>query len=473
MFQYIFFIILRRKWFFFAIFLMFLIAYSPPTEHLTEKALAVIGITVMAIILFVSSTIPLPATALLIAFFQVFFKINRPEQVARTFAGDSMSFILGILLISNIMISQKIDRRLASLLIKITGFNIAKLLFGIIVICAVLAGFIGQHTAGALLLPVVITLISGFETDFETRIKSAKIFLFALTYSSMVGGMATPSGGARNPLMIEYLWRLAEIKVSYFQWMIMAIPISLILLPIIYFSLRLVFRINCKSITLSDEFQKKIVSDKNGNKLSSGEIRTIGIFLLILFLWIFFSSQLSMGIIALFGVLLYLITGIADWHDISRKTNWGIILIYASSLSLGIAMQQTGVTTALADWIMDISYNMNLDSKPAIITSICLISGLFSNVLSHGPSVAVSGPIFLRFAELSHLNVTVIGIATALAGSFGYLTVIAAPTNTLIYMTGYIKPRDFFKAGIICMFLSIITIVIFILFYWNLLGFEL
>jgi di/tricarboxylate transporter len=74
----------------------------------------------------VSSAIPLPATALLIAFFQVFFKVNRPEQVARNFAGDSMFFILGILLISNIMISQKIDRRLASLLINLTGYNLSR-----------------------------------------------------------------------------------------------------------------------------------------------------------------------------------------------------------------------------------------------------------------------------------------------------------------------------------------------------------
>lgn len=472
MFRYIFFIIIRRKWFFLAISLMFLIAYSQPTEHLTAKSLAVIGIAVMAVILFVSSTIPLPATALLIAFFQVFFKVNRPEQVARTFAGDSMFFILGILLISNIMISQKIDRRLASFLIKMTGFNIAKLLFGIIVISAILASFIGQHTAGALLLPVVITLISGLEANQETQSKIAKMLLFALTFSSMVGGMATPSGGGRNPLMIEYLWRISEIKISYFQWMLLAIPISITLLPIIYLSLRLAFRVKSKSVAPSEELVRKM-TDTSGQKMTKNEIRTIGIFIIILFLWIFFSSRFSMGMVALFGVLLYLIVGIADWNEIARKTNWGIILIYASSLSLGLAMQQTGVTAALADWIMDISYSLNLDSKPAIISSICLISGLFSNLLSHGPSVAITGPIFLRFAEVSHLNISVVGIATALAGSFGFLTIIAAPTNTLIYMTGYIKPLDFLKAGILCMLLSIITTVLFILFYWNLLGFEL
>jgi sodium-dependent dicarboxylate transporter 2/3/5 len=450
---------------------MFLIAYSHPTSSLSSDALAVIGITLMAIILFVSSAIPLPATALLIAFFQVFFKVNRPEQVARNFAGDSMFFILGILLISNIMIAQKIDRRLASLLINLTGYNLSRLIFGLIFISAIIASFIGQHTAGTLLFPVVMALISGFETDVKTREKRAKLLLFALTYSTMVGGMATPSGGPRNALMIEYLWRICGVKVSYLQWMIMAMPIALAILPMIYFSLRFIFRVNSKQFAISADFRQKISS--GDNKFTTNEKRTIGIFILILLLWIFFSAKIGLGMITIFGVMLYLITNIADWNEISRKTNWGIILIYASSLSLGLAMQQTGVTAAFADWITNLFYNLNLDSNSAVIASVCVVSTLLTNALSYGPSVAVSGPIFLRLADISHLNVLVIGASTALAASFSYLTVVSAPVNTLIYMTGYVKAKDFLKIGIICTVLSIVITVLFAIFYWKILGYQL
>jgi sodium-dependent dicarboxylate transporter 2/3/5 len=427
----------------------------------------------MAMILFVSSAIPLPATALLIAFFQVFFKVNRPEQVARNFAGDSMFFILGILLISNVLIIQKIDRRLARFLLGVTGLKLSKLILGLIVMCALLASFIGQHTAAAILFPVVMTIISGLDAEDDIKQKTAKLMLFSLTYSSMVGGMATPSGGARNPLMIEYLWRISGIKVSYFQWMVMAMPIAIALLPVIYFSVRLAFRVRMNSIILSGEFQEKLLPGHKKSRMSPSEFRTIEIFIVILILWIFFSNKLGMGMIALFGVMLYLITGTADWSEISRKTNWGIILIYASSLSLGLAMKQTGVTTFFADWITNMSYKLNLDSPPAVLSSVCLISALLSNILSHGPSVAVSGPVFIRLAEISHLNVLLIGMITALAGSFGFLTVIAAPTNTLIYASGYVKTRDFLKAGIICTVLSIAVTVLFAIFYWKILGYEL
>lgn len=471
MFRYIFFIILRRKWFFLALSFMFLIAYSPPTASLNPDAMAVIGITVMAIILFVSSAVPLPATALLIAFFQVFFKINRPEQVARNFAGDSMFFILGILLISNIMIAQKIDRRLASMLINLTGVNLSKLIFGLIFVSAIVASFIGQHTAGVLFFPVVMALITGFEADQKTREKSAKLLLFALAYSTMVGGMATPSGGPRNALMIEYLWRIYGIKISYVQWMLLAMPIAAAILLLFYFSLRLVFRTKPTQVNISSDFRKTISSEQP--RLSGKEMKTIGIFLLILFMWIFFSSKIGMGIITLLGVLLYLVFNIADWNEISRKTNWGIILIYASSLSLGLAMQQTGVTAAFADWITNMSYRLNLDSNPMVVTSVCVVSTLLTNALSYGPSVAVSGPIFLRLADISHLNVLVIGASTALSASFSYLTVVSAPINTLIYMSGHVKVKDFLKIGIIMTLISIAVTVLFVLFYWNLLGFEL
>jgi sodium-dependent dicarboxylate transporter 2/3/5 len=316
-----------------------------------------------------------------------------------------------------------------------------------------------------------MALISGFETDVKIREKRAKLLLFALTYSTMVGGMATPSGGPRNALMIEYLWRICGVKVSYLQWMIMAMPIALAILPMIYFSLRFIFRVNSKQFAISADFRQKISS--GDNKFTTNEKRTIGIFILILLLWIFFSAKIGLGMITIFGVMLYLITNIADWNEISRKTNWGIILIYASSLSLGLAMQQTGVTAAFANWITNLFYNLNLDSNSAVIASVCVVSTLLTNALSYGPSVAVSGPIFLRLAEISHLNVLVIGASTALAASFSYLTVVSAPVNTLIYMTGYVKAKDFLKIGIICTVLSIVMTVLFAIFYWKILGYQL
>jgi sodium-dependent dicarboxylate transporter 2/3/5 len=309
--------------------------------------------------------------------------------------------------------------------------------------------------------------------DDHNRSRFAKLLLFALAYSGMVGGMATPSGGGRNPLMIEYLYRLAGIKVSYMQWVVMALPVAVVLLPVLYFILRGTFRLKTKEFTIDkDDSVGDKFADISG-RLSPKEKLTAGIFLFILSLWIFASDKLGMGIIALFGVFLYLIFGLAKWRDISSKTNWGIILIYASALSLGLAMKHTGVTEWFANVITDTLYNLNIGYKPAVLVSIGAISSLMSDVLSHGPSVAVSGPIFLKLAEVMRMNVLVVGLINAMTASFGFLTVIAAPTNSLIFTSGFIKTSDYIKAGWFATIAAVIVTTVFSLLYWNILGYNL
>ncbi|MBN2134578.1 MAG: DASS family sodium-coupled anion symporter [Acidobacteria bacterium] len=471
MFRYLLFTFIRRKWFFAAIGLMCLIALTPPLTGLTSKSMAVLGITTMAIILFVSSVIPLPATALLIAFFLVLFQVDSPNNIAMTFTGDAMFFILGILLISNVLIDLRIDRRLSRLLLRFTGYNVKKLTLGIMILCAFLGATIGEHTAAALLFPVVLSLLALAKENPTEQGKLAKLMLFALAYSAMIGGMATPSGGARNPLMIEYLFKLGEIKVSYLQWMIMVLPVAVILIPVMYFIIRFSFPVKITELQPDTSVGKATGRLTASYKMEGSERLAIGIFCFILFLWIFFSDKLGMGITALLGVLIYILTGLARWSNISSRTNWGIILIYASSLALGLAMKESGLTTWFADSFIAFLNSHHLTSKPLIISTVAAVSALTSNILSHGPTVAVTGPVFLKLAEVSQMNMLVVGMINAIASSFGFLTIIAAPANSLIFTSGYIKTSDYLKVGLLCTLVILIVTVIFSLFYWNIIGY--
>ena len=135
------------------------------------------------------------------------------------------------------------------------------------------------------------------EHNFSPRFPTALCFcVLRDAFSAMIGGMATPSGGGRNPLMIEYLWRLEGLKVSYLQWTIMVLPVVAVLIPVMYFILRLTFRTGIKELNpecRSDS--KETFTEKMTDKLQPNEKLSILIFGFILFLWIFFSDTLGMG----------------------------------------------------------------------------------------------------------------------------------------------------------------------------------
>ena len=44
---------------------------------------------------------------------------------------------------------------------------------------------------------------------------------------------------------------------------------------------------------------------------------------------------------------MYLALGLVEWNQISKNTNWGVILLFASAISLGIQMKNHGT----AVWI--------------------------------------------------------------------------------------------------------------------------
>ena len=94
-----------------------------------------------------------------------------------------------------------------------------------------------------------------------------------------------------------------------------------------------------------------------------------------------------------------------------------------------------------------------------------LFTGLLTNLLSNAATVAVLGPIVLDMGG----NPIIMGIATSIASSFSYLTIVASPTCMIIYSTGIISSSDYLKAGWKLFLISNIILIIVSYFYWPLL----
>ena len=132
------------------------------------------------------------------------------------------------------------------------------------------------------------------------------------------------------------------------------------------------------------------IRDRNGN-----QILAIGIFGFVFLGWVFLSPYLGLGIIALIGVFLYLSFGLIEWQDINRNTNWGVILLFGSAISLGIQMKETGA----AEWVASQSiYGMSMiiDDLGFMQWFISVfLTGILTNFLSSAATVAVLGPVVL------------------------------------------------------------------------------
>jgi sodium-dependent dicarboxylate transporter 2/3/5 len=440
----------------------------PRPAGLSAEAMSVLAITLMTVIFFIAEPIPLPTVPLLIAVLQVLAGINTPNAVARSFMSDAVFFIMGSLMLAVAIVKQNLDKRIALAILRLTGPKIERVIFGIIAVSALVSSVIGEHTVAAMMLPVVLSLIRLTSDKPENIRNLSTLLLLSIAYGGNVASLGTPSGGARNAIMMDYLNRLYDIQLSYFQWVQFAYPLALLQVPLLWGMLLKVFPPEVRDLSAAVHTLQQQVKEEG--KMRGNDWLTIAIFVLTFTCWMTASTTLGLGIIALMGVSLYLICGLVRWEDLNSNINWGVVLLYAGALSLGAAMRSTGAAQWVAENIIALpgTFLKTSDVLLSILMGGLMIIG--ANILGQGPAVAVLGPILLGMAEVSHASLVATGFMTALASSIVKLTVIGSPACAIVYSSGYLRAGDFFKGGWRMLLLSWILLLCFRYFYWPFLG---
>ena len=454
----------QKRWFLFTIGygLVMHFGVTPPVD-LNPAAFDALIIISMALILIITEPLPLPAIAMFMLFMQVVLGIDTANNVASSFMNDAVFFIMGSLMLAVAIVSQGLDKRLALAIIYLTGHKTWRIIAGFTAISAILASFIGEHTVAAMMMPVGLTLVRYAHKDPKKVAGLTAALLFSIAYGATIGSIGTPSGGGRNVIMMNYWAEFGAGSVTYLEWIKYVYPMVLIQIP--FTVLILLWTFKPEQSNLDSAVRKLVIDVARAGKIKGREWLAIFLFILVFLGWVFLSEDFGLGIIALLGVFLYLAFGLVEWQELNRKTNWGVILLFGSAISIGIQMNETGA----AQWIAQVIINnlSKIIDNPAVLQGSVsvLLTGIMSNILSSSATVAVVGPIVLDLGG----DKILIGYATAIASAFGYFTAVAAPACTIIYSSGLVKSKDFLRAGWKMGVLSLVSLLGLSLIWWPLL----
>ena len=427
----------RKKWLVTAFFISISIFYLPTPEGLSSEGHRTLIIVLTALILFISESIPLPA---------------------------AVFFIMGSLMLAVSIVHQGLDKRLALVIINMTGNKTWRITFGFVAISAIMSSFVGEHTVAAMMLPVALSLIrnTGLDTGKATRLST--LLLFSIAYGCAIGSIGTPSGGGRNVIMIGYLSEFGLGEISYLEWMKYAYPLMLIEIPIA--AIILWFTFTPKQKIMDSAVRKLKVSVAKSGKLNNNQVMAIIVFIMVFLGWVFLSPVIGLGIVALIGVFFYLSFRLIEWQDITRRTNWGVIILFGAAISLGIQMKETGAALWVAENALNSLQFIFQDVEVVRWFFSVVLSGILTNLLSNAATVAVLGPIVLDMGG----NPIILGMATSIASAFAYLTIVASPTCMIIHSTGLVSSNDYLKAGWKLFVTSIFLLFLISTFYWTLLS---
>ena len=467
----------KRRWFILSMMVGFSLMALPTPAGLNHNGQIVLSMSVMATMLFISEAVPLPTVPLLIIVGEVILLKVDPTKVAQSLMTDSVLFIMGSLMLAVAVVKQRLDKRIAWWIVRTTGTNVYWISFGITTVCGLLAAFIGEHTVAAMMLPVGVTLITLTSNDPKKVHNLAAVILFSISYGCSIAGVATPSGGARNAIMISY-WKdffynandpaTRRYLMDYVSWAVYAFPMFVVRLPIVAALLVITFKPETTDMSRATSRLRTQVSMQG--PMRGSEWLTIIIFALTILAWVTYSSQLGLGVIAIAGTAAFLVFGLVRWEDINAGVNWGVVLLYAAAISLGVQMKDTGAAEWVAQSVLYAMNSFGAGKDFGFNTAIALLTIGVSNTMTAGAAVAVLAPVVLKTAVAAGEDPLRAGFITAISSAFGYLTPAAQPAFTIIYASGYLKGSDFFKIGIRMMVISLVVLLLTASFYWPLLG---
>jgi len=454
-------------------------------EGMSKPAQAVLASALWIAVWWVTEAVPIAVTALLPI---VLFPITNALGLSETTASYGHKYIflfIGGFMLSIVIEKWNLHKRIALNIINIVGTNVVQIILGFMLATAFLSMWISNTATAVMILPVgmaiVIQLKDNPLTNADENLIFGKALMLAIAYSASIGGMATLIGTPPNLVFAGVVEKTYGIEITFAQWFMFGLPISMILLFTSWFYLtRYAFSFKQKSFPGGkSEIDKQLQSL---GKLSYEEKLVLIVFGLTALAWITRSFVLSKfipniddTIIAIcFAIILFILpsskknTPLLTWKD-AVKIPWGILLLFGGGMALALGFQETG----LAVWIG--GQLTSLETVPLIVLLLILITSVnfLTEITSNLATTAMLLPVLVSLAQAIGINPYFLLVGTTVAASCAFMLPVATPPNAVVFGSGYLKIEDMVKKGIWMNIVSILILTLVVYYILPLLwGFE-
>ena len=459
-----------------AVFVVMLLIPAP--EGLNTAAWRVAAVATLMAIFWVTEAVPLPVTALIpLAAFPL-LGVMPIKTSAAPYANPVIFLFMGGFVIALAMERWRLHERIALLVLKSVGERMDRLVGGFMLATAGLSMWVSNTATALMMLPIALSITSLYkerDTSTDTSIRSGSTafpsaILLSVAYGATAGGMATLVGTPPNAFLAAFMLQDYGIDIGFAQWMAMALPLSILMLAIIWWLItRVIFDLKGRTITGAQALIRER-ADSQGS-MSTGEKRVAMLFALLALGWISrpWIAKLIPGIalndavIAISAAILAFVIPVdlrrgvflMNW-DWAKRLPFGVLILFGGGLSLAGAISKTG----LAQWI-GIQLEVFGGLPPvlivmAMITILIFLTELTSNTATTAAFLPVVAALAITLGE----NPMLLVAPAALAASCAFMLPVATPPNAIVYASGHLTIAQMARAGALLNIIAIAVITL-------------
>jgi len=407
----------------------------------TDSQVYVLFLLFFAIGLWLTEAIPPFAVGLFIMAFLVFALGNKnfntaPEDIAKyvnTFSSSVIWLMLGGFFLAAAMTKTNLDESLFKFAVRISGTNPRNLVIGLMATTMIASMLMSNTATTAMVIAAVTPLLN----SLGKKSGLTKALLIGVPVAASTGGMGTIIGSPPNAIAAGALEN-AGIHIDFLGWMLYGIPLALVLTTISGFVLIKMYVKDSAPITL--DFMKNQQA-KDSKEMRIQRRIVIVVISVTVILWLTSSIHgLSVAAVSAIPIVLLTLTGVLAGKDV-QGLPWDTLFLVAGGLSLGVALQHTGLLNHYAEQMKTLEA-----SETVFILILAYATMVFSNIMSNTATSTVLIP--LGMAILINLR-TEVALIVGLAASTALFLPVSTPPNAIAYSTGLLEQKDFRIGGIL------------------------
>ena len=468
-----------------------IILILPAFPGMSVEAHRTLAVTTLMAIWWLTEAISISATALIPLVFFPLLGVQSLDDTSASYGDKNIYLFFGGFILAAAMEKSKLHLRIAYGIVSMFGRNPRQIIFGFMIATAFLSMWISNTATTLMMLPIAlasIIAIEGVSADTSNNTSQfGSALMLSIAYSATIGGIATLVGTPPNIVFVSAAATLYPDlpEIGFLRWFVMAMPITLILLPGVWFLLtRVMYKISGEPM----EHARKVIADKKRSlgPMRTDETKVLVVFILTAFGWIFrkdivigsltipgwsdlFPNPGYIGdaTVAMAAAIILFITPVdrsfkdflITWNEV-KSIPWGILILFGGGIALAGGFQSSG----LSEWIG--GNLIFLQGLPVwlFIFLISLLMTFLTEFTSNFATTTIFMPIMGALAVSVGYHPFLLMLPAVLSASCAFMLPIATAPNAIVFGSGRVNIVQMARAGIMINLFGAVLITLIVYF---------
>ena len=396
-------------------------------------------------ILYLTERFSVAVTTVLGMLALIFTGILEFNEAFACFTSTNVMLVLGMIIIVESLLDSGVAEKLGLLLFKFTGKSEKFFLVVVFVSAAVLSLF----STNAALVAMYMPLISSVCGSSKGHIRRKHIYL-PLAMGGLIGGTGSLAGSTAPLLANNVLEQTGAETMGFFG----TLPIAAIMVTVValcYWSF--LYDLQVKWFDFEEEFFELGVEDYELDKKKAAISLTVFLACIVLFILQPFGWEL--GLIAVAGAVILMVTGCVDGQHAMSNMQWSALVTLGAALAVAKGFVKSGVGELIMDWLMT-TLGVWV-ANPVVLVTVFLVAGfVLSQFMSNGSLVSMLAAIGIPMAIEIGCDPMPVAMACVFGCSLAMATPVATTTITMVQVAGY-RFKDYFRIGGLVGLISLAT----------------